>query len=394
MPAKVLVLTAGIGGGHAAAGLDVCAKLEGAGYVVTVEDGLRVMSATLSRAVCSGYQRQARSMPWLLTPAFTFVSSRTGSRLIKACVGSLFAHRILAVVRGENPDVIVSTYPLVTATLGNPRADGRLSVPVAAVIPDYGVHALWVDPRIDLHLVASSFSAELAREAGGRARVVKRPVDPAFGSAPSRIHARDALRIPQQAYVAVVVGGALGIGDLETTARHAVNSGAYVLMVAGRNAKLQTRLEKKFENEDNVRVLGWVRDRPGLMASADCLIQNAGGMTCAEAVEIGLPILLFDPIPGHGEHNCAVVEREGAALWLRTPEKFEALLGSAVGGEVSLLHPRINAEDGIVTALDALQTAARSPHSHNSPARRIEGRLQTLAGREPPNKDTMDGEDA
>ena len=63
-----------------------------------------------------------------------------------------------------------------------------------------------------------------------------------------------------------------------------------------------------------MRILGWRDDLPTLMAASDCLIQNAGGMTCIEAIEMGLPVIFYESFLGHGELNALVMEQEGAAI--------------------------------------------------------------------------------
>jgi UDP-N-acetylglucosamine:LPS N-acetylglucosamine transferase len=41
----------------------------------------------------------------------------------------------------------------------------------------------------------------------------------------------------------------------------------------------------------------------GLMAAADALVENAGGLTSKEALRVGLPVVAFRPIAGHGRHD-------------------------------------------------------------------------------------------
>lgn len=354
-PGKVLILTAAVGGGHEAAGRTVRAELERAGSSVMMTDGLRIMSRTLSWSLNQGYRNQARSTPGSLGVVFAVTSRRAGAAAVRAVVSVLFARRLLAVVREERPDLIVSTYPLVTAALGHLRGSGRLRASVAAVIADYGVHPLWVTPALDLHLVVSHRSAELTERAGGKAVVVRMPVAQGFYSAPARDEARQILGLPQGAFVVLIVGGAWGIGDLGGAARCAAESGAYTIVATGNNTQLRAQLEERFASRENVRILGWREDMPVLMAAADCLIQNAGGMTCTEAIEVGLPIIIFSPIPGHGELNAHVMELAGAVRRVGTADELRALLRSAARGETSLL-----ALDGELLAAPAVSTVLES----------------------------------
>jgi processive 1,2-diacylglycerol beta-glucosyltransferase len=339
---RVLIFTAALGGGHKAAGKAVRDELRQAGYDTVLTDGLRAMSPTLDWLLVQSYSAQGRNGQKSLRIVYGVSSRRAGAAAVGFLAASLFAGRLLEIVQREQPDLVVSTYPLVTAALGHLRKNGRLEVPAVALIPDYGVHPLWVVPSVDDHLVVSHYSAELVKRAGASSSVIQIPVASRFRTAPTRDEARTALGLSQEAFVALVVGGALGIGDLEETTRCAMEAGACVIVVTGENAKLKARLETRFASEESVRVLGWRRDMPALMAAADCLIQNAGGMTCIEAIRVGLPILIFNPIPGHGELNAEVMEQAGTARWVRNAENLKALLRSAVRREISLSTPDMN----------------------------------------------------
>lgn len=234
--ARVLVLTARVGGGHEAIGRTVGAELTDAGYEVVSRDGLRAMGPWLNWALTAGYRSQARHMPASLGAVFAVTSHPAGAAAVRRAVGALHARRLGRLIREVEPDVVISTYPLVTAALGRLRRGGSLAAPALAVIPDYGVHPLWVVPGLDLHLVASPESARLAVAAGGRALPVRMPVASGFGDAPDREVARASLGIPADAFVALLVGGVWGIGDLEGAAACAVEAGAYTVVVTGENA--------------------------------------------------------------------------------------------------------------------------------------------------------------
>ncbi len=211
-PAKVLVLTAAVGGGHEAAGQTVRAELEKAGWSVAIADGLHEMSRSLSWFLNQGYCNQARNKPGSLGAVFAVTSRRVGAAAVRFTTSLLFANRLLRVLREEEPALVISTYPLVTAALGHLRSRGRLRVPAVAVIADYGVHPLWISPSADLHLVVSRRSAELTAYAGGKAVVVRMPVAPASYSAPARGEARRMLGLSEEAFVVLVVGAPGGSG--------------------------------------------------------------------------------------------------------------------------------------------------------------------------------------
>jgi processive 1,2-diacylglycerol beta-glucosyltransferase len=367
---RILVLTAGVGGGHEAAGRSIAEQLESSGYEVVVEDGMRTMSRFLHWSLTRSYRSQARDMSELLAVTFAATSSVVLSAAIRWLVGLLYARPLSRLLRAERPDAVVSTYPLVNAALGRMRRRGTVSVPAVAVVADYGVHPLWVAPGLDYHLVASLRSAELAVRAGAVAVPVRIPVREDFRHVPTRDVARAQLGIPEDALVALTVGGVWEIGDLEAAAVCAVESGAYAVVVTGENQELKQRLEEGFSGTPNARILGWRSDMPVLMAAADCLLQNAGGMTCTEAIEVGLPILIFKPIPGHGEFNAIVMEHEGVARIVPGAEELCDLMRLAAKDRSVLTVPqRAPANTEIDAFLRTLldHVAAATPGPKNLP---------------------------
>jgi processive 1,2-diacylglycerol beta-glucosyltransferase len=365
---KVLVLSAAIGGGHDAASRGICEELERAGHRAVVVDGLRGMNPAVAWFIRGTYTIQLRYAPWLYEILFRLQCVPAVASVLRLGVGMLFGRQLLRTVQRERPDVVIPTYPLVIATLGFLRRTGKLGIPVVALISDYGTHPLWVAPGVDHYLVMSRASSALAERAGGRVQVIRPPITYRFRSALGRRQARAALGLPPDAFVALIVGGSWGVGDLVSAAEYVVESGAHAMIVTGRNAALKSRLQKRFGHVGAMRVFGWTSDMPLLMAASDCLIQNAGGVTCLEAAQIGLPVLLFRPIPGHGLLNAKVMDRAGAARLVRSAEELKVLLDLAVARTITLAAPRREPGCSLVAAIVGCTTV---PSPQPGPTSRI-----------------------
>ncbi|HYZ37877.1 MAG TPA: hypothetical protein VE673_14350, partial [Pseudonocardiaceae bacterium] len=133
------------------------------------------------------------------------------------------------------------------------------------------------------------------------------------------------------------VGGSLGLGTVrEAVAAIARWPGWVPVVVCGRNEVLRDELAAI----PGTVALGWVSDMAGLMAASDVLIENAGGLTSKEALRVGLPVVTFRPITGHGRHDAS----ELAALGLTDLVDDEPALRDAVSrltGNPSLRAERI-----------------------------------------------------
>lgn len=360
---KVLILSAAVGGGHEAAARNLEAALDESGQETVVMDALALMSLSLNWFLISVYAWQLRHLPWLCGVTFRLTNVRWVVLLSRVLIGWICGRRLLRAISGERPDLIVSTYPVVTSGLGRLVRSGRLPQPVIATITDYGAHQMWVSPDIDLHLVLSRRSAEMVRLAGGAAEVARLPVGRGFPAGVSKAQARAELAIDGGAFVVLIVGGAWGIGSIDGMVDCVAAAGASAIVVTGQNGELRERLAERFRTQPSIRIMGWTDQMPLLMAASDCILQNAGGVTSIEAIEVGLPIVFYRPIPGHGMLNGRVMVAAGAAHWAGDDRALESLLRDAASGRLPLAaaagEPRRDAIEAILSTHRARIVARR-----------------------------------
>lgn len=369
----ILILTAAVGAGHEATGRELGAALERAGHVVVSADGLRSMGRGTQWMMVDSYAWMLGHAPWFYEVVFRLTSTRQAAAASRWLTGRLHGGEMLAIIAAAEPDIIVSTYPLVTAALGRLTRAGRIRQPVIATISDFGAHPMWMSPGADLHLVPAACSAAMVARKGGRAQVARFPVSPRFEPSADatgemrKSAARRGLGLASGAFVPLIVGGAWGVGDLEGAAAAAVSAGASPIVVTGRNEALRARVSARYRDDPRVRVFGWTPRMPDLMASADCLIQNAGGVTCLEAMAIDLPILIYRPLPGHGRLNARLMAAAGTASVVRRPRQLLELLGACAAGERTLVAPRREAGCDPVAAILATRAVRSAPSARPAP---------------------------
>ena len=112
------------------------------------------------------------------------------------------------------------------------------------------------------------------------------------------------------------------------TALLAAGPGIQVIAVCGHNDVLLEQLRGRGEPAGGLRVVGWTDDMPGWMAASDVVVANGGGATALEAVASGRPVIMFDPIAGHGRANAALMAASGLAWLAGSPA---ALTGTVRG---------------------------------------------------------------
>lgn len=101
--------------------------------------------------------------------------------------------------------------------------------------------------------------------------------------------------------------------------------------MAGRNEKLRRELAERTYRHPT-RILGFVGNMHELMAVADLIVSKPGGLTSSEALALGKPLLILDPIPGQEAANSDFLLEQGAAAKVNRVEdlsfRIEQLLGS------------------------------------------------------------------
>ncbi len=217
---RVLILSAEVGEGHAAAARALAQQLEvdPTPADVTVIDGLEAMGRLLRLVVEDGYRVQLRFMPWTYTVFYFVLEHVWPVRWAVRRLLYLFGSRSLARHIAEHePDVVVSTYPVITVVLARLRRIGALRCPAVATITDLTGLFFWAQPGIDTHLVCYGESVPaVERIAGaGSARVVHPLISAEFLAPRSPVESRRALGLPEDGCMVVVSGGGWGVGDIE-----------------------------------------------------------------------------------------------------------------------------------------------------------------------------------
>jgi 1,2-diacylglycerol 3-beta-galactosyltransferase len=245
-------------------------------------------------------------------------------------------------------DVIVSVHPLTNHyVMWALQRLGR-GVPTATLVTDpVSVHPFWFSPDVDCCLVGSAEAQRKALACGckaDRVRVTGLPVNPLFADGlADRGHARAVLGWALDRPAVLVLGGGEGMGRVYETvcAIDAICPDVQVAVVAGRNRRLQERLEK-ITWRLPTRVYGFVdhiHEMPLLMSAADVLVTKAGPGSLHEAFLAGLPLVLNGAIPGQEEGNVRLVVDSGAGVWAPDPAHGALLIARWMGaGKSSLTH--------------------------------------------------------
>src|SRR5205085_10457999 len=99
----------------------------------------------------------------------------------------------------------------------------------------------------------------------------------------------------------------------------------------GSNEKLRSQLSLR-DWKHPTHILGFVTNMHERMAVSDLIITKPGGLTTSEALAMGKPLFVLNPIPGQEAANSDFLLGHGAAAKANRiedlPYRLEQLLGS------------------------------------------------------------------
>ena len=350
-----------MGAGHDGAARELHRRLEARGHKVEIIDFLDAVAFHIGPAMRWFYLVQLRYFPWSYEFNYRLAPFLRAPAVI---VDTWLTRRKLRkVIKTFRPDTIVSVYPLASLVLGRMRKTKKLRVPVVTYLTDFAVHSLWVHPGIDRHLAVSELSAQAAAARGGKDPRAHGPlVGERFRDTRiDRAAVRSALGLAPEDRAVLVVAGSWGIGDVVASVEAIGRSGEFhPITVCGQDEKLQAELESCGFGT----VIGWTDEMPALMTAADALVENAGGLTCMEAFAVGLPVITYLPIAGHGKDNAEMMARSGVNHYaLDEDELHERLREVTAPGPAR--QELVDTAHGLFTgdpAADVAELAASTPH--------------------------------
>jgi processive 1,2-diacylglycerol beta-glucosyltransferase len=337
---RILIATVTAGAGHLQAAL----ALEEAWCARRPEDKverfdlLELVPRLQRRIYSQGYVKLVEHAPELWGMLFkktddaAWVRRITRFRRMWAKATNL---RFVRHLRRIQPSAVLSTHYLPVEILGHLGSRGE-RVFSACVVTDFEAHALWLDAAVDLYCVAAeeTRASLLARGVvAERVEVTGIPVAAKFSAAVKAREVRRSLGLRDDLPVLLVLSGGFGMGPVGEVVRvlNGVEQPVQVVVVAGRNAELRAALAAR-DYRHPTRVLGFVSNMHELMTVADLVLTKPGGLTSSEALALGRPLFVLNPIPGQESANSDfLLERGAAAKVNRTedlPFRLNQLLGS------------------------------------------------------------------
>ena len=341
---RILIATITAGGGH----LQAAAALDEAWCALRPRDtvervDLQKFFSPLHRKVYTqGYVKIVEHAPELWGLMFkTTDNPKLVRRLAK--LRKTFppnsTMRFIRYVKQFKPDIVFCTHYLPVEILGKAREklDGKAPPLAVCIVTDFEAHALWMGEAVNFYCVAAEETkARLVARGAAPENVIVTGI-PIAGKFSNRIDAtavRKRYGLRDDLPTLLVLGGGFGMGPVAEILCELdkVTQPFQTLVVAGKNEELRRELAVH-DRRHPTHVLGFVTNMNELMAVSDLIITKPGGLTTSEALAMGKPMFILNPIPGQEAANSDFLLEHSAAAKANRVEDLPFRLGQLLGSK-------------------------------------------------------------
>ncbi len=324
---RVLILSASAGTGHvrAAEALEkVFREQPGVGEVRNI-DALRFTNKLFRDFYSKLYIQLVQRAPSVLGWVYNSTDEPWKTDRMRLMLDRLNTGPLERFIAKFQPDITVCTHFLPSEIIAYLINKGKINARLSIVVTDFDIHAMWLSRTFHRYFVALEESKVHLQALGMPAEnitVSGIPIDPAFSVKLDRAQLRAEAGFDMERPLFLISGGALGVspaaGVLDGLAR--LKHPAQAVVICGKKPELQASLEKQaliIEAANphlTFKILGYTNEMHRWMQMADLFIGKPGGLTTAESLACGLPMVIVAPIPGQEDRNSDHLLEKGIAL--------------------------------------------------------------------------------
>jgi processive 1,2-diacylglycerol beta-glucosyltransferase len=327
---RVLIATASVGAGHNAAARAIAAGLEALPNPPEVEilDVLDMAPWSFRVYYAKGFAFTVTHVPIAYGIGYHLANHPQGPKLGLMERRRLWHERramkkFREHMRNARTDLVVHTHFLAPPILSHMSDRGLFDATQFVAITDHDPHRFWFAGDIKRWFLPSDTGVEkLARWGIDRDAITVSgmPIHPKWTKVPDRGRILADWRLPADKRVVLLSGGTdFTCGPVVKTARKILQLCPEISLVVlgGRNKKLLGKLAKLAGETGGLFPVSFTDKVDELVQVSEMMITKPGGITTAECIAAGTPMILQKPVPGQESDNAKYFARNGAAIVTR-----------------------------------------------------------------------------
>jgi len=328
---KVLIFYTKVGGGHESIAYSLKERLEDSlGKNVEV-----ILKDPTNSSTGFAYQVGATISPELFNMSHKLLNQPLVTKLWRGVQSLVHEEELNEIIHATNPDLIISTYFLLSEEVHKVILKQERSIPLAVYIADpFTPHPIWLAKGVDVYL---SFDREHLPHSKQFPDIKKSvipigmPIRKAFYKAYSKKATCKALDLNPDVFTIFFGGSGYGMDQLERVAQKYMEnlaSHTQALFFTGRNPVLRRTLKVLCRKNPNVRIFGYLdaEAMASYMQVADVFVGKVGPNAMFETVLSGLVPIATPPILEQEKGNREFITKEKIGfLTKNTSETLELL---------------------------------------------------------------------
>jgi len=262
------------------------------------------------------------------------------SQSIKKFLHKTSHEKIEKLFSKHTPDAVVCTQAFPCGMVADYKQEKKLGTKLIGVLTDFSPHSYWLNEGVDYYVVPSEEAKERFIQKGVNPSAIKVlgiPIRQKFSFKLDRSAIASQLGLNPNIPTVLIMGGGSGLGPMKLTLKSLikVKTNFQIIVLSGTNKKIVNSLRRRASKSDKkILIYEFANNVDELMELADLIITKPGGVTTAECLAKGLPMIIVNPIPGQETRNTDFLIRQGIAIRIDDTgdigEEVELLLNSPV----------------------------------------------------------------
>jgi len=346
---RILIASASVGAGHnqAARAIAESLRLSMPNANIDLVDTLTFAPWCFRAYYAGGYEFLVTKLPRLYGWGFRMNDRPQGPRrglreYVRLFSERLYLRRFAKYIRQTTPDLVVNTHFLAPPVIAKMIRQGLYAGPQITVVTDVLVHRFWLSENVEHWFVPADSTADKLRAwdiEPSRITVSGIPIHPKWTRPLDRQKVLAEWNMPADRPVVLLSGGAeFTCGPILQIARDIVQKSpdAFVAVLAGRNKALLGRLAQVPQAGRDIVGIPFTDRVHELVAVCSLMATKAGGLTTAECLAHGTPMVLLKPLPGQEAGNAEHFARHGAAVIARNDSDVADLVAGLLANRDKL----------------------------------------------------------
>ncbi len=331
---------------------------------VAIENALKIINPTIETLNINGFAYAYPILEKIINKTYMSVIKRRPqiwdylydnpkvikkTNTIKKILNNAKHPKLAKLFKRFNPDVVVCSQAFPCGMVGDFKKRYKYPVKLIGVLTDFAPHHYWLHEEVDYYIVPTKEAQDRLVKDGvdkSKIKLLGIPIDPKFINFVSKEDVAKKLDLDANIPTILIMGGGQGLGPIKLVVSGLANlkEKFQLVVLSGTNKKIFKMLRKmRLSNEQKIVILPYVENVNELMEIASLIITKPGGMTTAESLSKGLPLVIVNPIPGQETRNTELLLSKGIAAevndveslmttikqLLSSPEKIKAMSKAA-----------------------------------------------------------------